>query len=166
MEYKNSGTLWLESKNFGQQNCGLDCCPKCFDSNQHSFWLSFFFTVSCFIWRNDAWTVDKFGLLTDLPIQFLTSYLSHNIENGWTAAQRALIPIITHLNFDIPLHFSFQFIVPMLDLEGVHERSTNLACWPLEQLWRSVVGRRKVLRGVVCSGLQRAWKIAIKIQLH
>ena len=33
------------------------------------------------------------------------------VQNGLTAAQAALILIITYLNFDIPLQFSIQFIV-------------------------------------------------------
>ena len=51
-----------------------------------------------------------FGLLT-VPAKFLTFYLVPQlmIENGWTAAQGALIQIITYLNSYILLQFSLSY---------------------------------------------------------
>ena len=60
-----------------------------------------------FVWKSIARTVKRFGFLTARAI-FPTSYLIYRMENGWTAAESAMILIKTYLNFDIQMHFSLQ----------------------------------------------------------
>ena len=127
--FSNGQEIWLLDHWLGEW---LNCCPKCFDS-YHNFLISGFISPSYLVFQMRL--VKRFGL-----------------ENGWTAAQSALILITTYLKFDIWMQFSYLFALPKFYLEkccsNSHEILTVPAIfWHLTSFigWRMVELLPKVL---------------------
>ena len=111
------------------------------------------------IWRNVAGVVNRFGLLT-VRANFSTSYLSKWMENGWTAAQGALFLITTYLFWYPVVFLPLICFSKVLSQEMLLEQSTDLACWPFEQIFLPltlVKGWRMVEPRVLCLLSQLTW---------